>query len=96
MEYYCIMVRTGEEESFKKNAMVCLKDKFPDVQFFFFQRMMKSNKGECFERPLFPGYVFFSDRKTYGGFLFYFVSCKGFLQNFTRQCKSRKVYRYSP
>ena len=21
--------------------------------------MLKTNKGECFERPLFPGYVFF-------------------------------------
>ena len=52
MEYYCIMVRTGEEEAFKKNAMACLKENFPDVQFFFFQRMMKTNKGECFERPL--------------------------------------------
>ena len=45
MEYYCIMVRTGEEEAFKKNAMACLKENFPDVQFFFFQRMMKTNKG---------------------------------------------------
>ena len=59
MEYYCIMVRTGEEQSFKERALAALKDKFPDVQFFFFQRMMKSNKGECCERPLFPGYVFF-------------------------------------
>ena len=63
MEYYCIMVRTGEEQSFKERALAALKDKFPDVQFFFFQRMMKSNKGECFERPLFPGYVFFQIEK---------------------------------
>ena len=39
MEYYCIMVRTGEEQSFKERALAALKDKFPDVQFFFFQRM---------------------------------------------------------
>ncbi|MGN0728864.1 hypothetical protein [Treponema sp.] len=39
MEYYCIMVRTGEEESFKKNAMACLENDFPDVQFFFFQQI---------------------------------------------------------
>ena len=49
------MVNTGKEQAFKK----ALKEKFPDIQFFFFQRMLKTNKGECFERPLFPEYVFF-------------------------------------
>lgn len=53
------MVNTGKEQAFKKNALAALKEKFPDIQFFFFQRMLKTNKGECFERPLFPGYVFF-------------------------------------
>lgn len=36
-----------------------LKRNFLIFSFFFFQRMLKTNKGECFERPLFPGYVFF-------------------------------------
>lgn len=53
------MVNTGKEQAFKKNALAALKEKFPDIQFFFFQRMLKTNKGECFERQLFPGYVFF-------------------------------------
>lgn len=63
MEYYCIMVNTGKEEAFKKNALTCLKENFPDVQFFFFQRIMKTSKGEAFEKPLFPGYVFFQIEK---------------------------------
>ena len=59
MEYYCIMVRTGEEESFKKNAMACLKNDFPDVQFFFFQRMMKSNKANALNSRFFQAMFFF-------------------------------------
>ena len=53
------MVNTGKEQAFKKNALAALKENFHDIQFFFFPRMLKTNKGECFERPLFPEYVFF-------------------------------------
>lgn len=59
MEYYCIMVKTGEEEAFKKRAMCALQDDFPEVKFFFFHRTLRSNRGEYFERPIFPGYLFF-------------------------------------
>ena len=37
MEYYCIMVKTGEEEKFKKNAMDVLKEQFPSTELFFFE-----------------------------------------------------------
>ena len=47
------MVNTGKEQAFKKNALAALKEKFPDIQFFFFQRMLKTNKGECFEQAAF-------------------------------------------
>ena len=63
MEYYCIMVNTGKEEAFKKKAMASVKENFPEVEFFFFQRIMKTSKGKCFEQPLFPGYVFFQIEK---------------------------------
>ena len=53
------MVNTGKEEAFKKKAMASVKENFPEVEFFFFQRIMKTSKGESFEKPLFPGYVFF-------------------------------------
>lgn len=39
MEYYCIMVNTGKEEAFKKKAMASVKENFPEVEFFFFQRI---------------------------------------------------------
>lgn len=59
MEYYCIMVKTGAEKSFKERATLATKELFPSVDFFFFQRTLRSNRGEYFERPIFPGYIFF-------------------------------------
>lgn len=38
MEYYCIMVNTGKEQAFKK----ALKEKFPDIQFFFLSENVKN------------------------------------------------------
>lgn len=58
MEYYCVMVRTGEESSFKESAQKLTGKEFPDAQYFFFKKTLKTNKGKYFESPLFPGYVF--------------------------------------
>ena len=60
MEYYCLMVKTGEEEKFKAAALEKLSLTEFDVEFYFFQRSLKTNQGKIFENPLFPGYVFFS------------------------------------
>ena len=63
MKYYCIMVRSGGEEIFKKEA---LKNGAPlsvGLQFWFFKRKVKNGgkeKGQVIEQPLFPGYVFMS------------------------------------
>lgn len=59
MEYYCAMVKTGQEEAFKRNAMAVLGEEFPEVKYFFFQRKLRTNKGRYFDAPLFPGYIFF-------------------------------------
>lgn len=63
MEYYCIMVMTGEEESFKKKALEALNEKSPESKFFFFKRKLYTPKREYFIAPLFPGYVFFETEK---------------------------------
>lgn len=63
MEYYCIMVKTGEEEAFKKKATKELQEDYPDSQFFFFNHLRKSNRGEFYEKPMFEGYVFFKIEK---------------------------------
>ncbi len=59
MEYYCIMVLTGEEKSFKERASQELKDRFFGTDFFVFERKLFTNKRGWFDAVLFPGYVFF-------------------------------------
>lgn len=63
MEFYCIMVKTGTEEAFKERASLALKDDFPDAKFFFFKHTLRSNRGEYFEKPVFPGYIFLETEK---------------------------------
>lgn len=53
------MVKSGEEESFKKEAEKIFLPQFPKSQFFSFQRKLKTNQGKYFDVPLFSGYVFF-------------------------------------
>ena len=38
MKYYCLMVRTGEEERFKQNALEALRDDFPLFSAYFFRK----------------------------------------------------------
>lgn len=68
MEFYCIMVKTGAEDSFKERASLALKDDFPDAKLFFFKHTLRSNCGEYFERPVFPGYVFLEIEKLTADF----------------------------
>ena len=59
MEYYCLMVRTGEEEEFKKKAQKAFGEQACTAELYYFQRTLKTNQGELYEKPLFPGYLFF-------------------------------------
>jgi transcriptional antiterminator NusG len=61
MKYYCIMVRSGGEELFKKEALKNGSPYAVGLQLWFFKRKVKNGgkkKGEVVEQPLFPGYVF--------------------------------------
>ncbi len=58
MEYYCLLVKTSEEEKFKGVALEKLSLTDFTVDFYFFQRSLKTNQGKVFENPLFPGYIF--------------------------------------
>lgn len=60
MEYYCIMVLTGEEKKFKERALEAFRDCYPTAQFYFFERKLFTKKRGWFDAPLFPGYLFFS------------------------------------
>ena len=59
MEYYCLMVRTGEEEEFKKKARKAFCEQACTAELYYFQRTLKTNQGKLYEKPLFPGYLFF-------------------------------------
>ena len=80
MEYYCIMVKTGEEEAFKKRATLAMQDDFPDAKFFFFYHMRKSNRGEFYERPMFVGYVFLQIEKLTPEFFSILRKVEGFIR----------------
>ena len=58
MEYYCIMITTGEESSFKKRALDKLQETYPELQIYNFERDMFTEKRGWFKKPLFPGYLF--------------------------------------
>ena len=53
MEYYCIMVLTGEEKTFKEKAFEALQEQFPSVRFYFFERKMFTEKRGWYMGPLF-------------------------------------------
>ena len=55
MEYYCAMVLTGQEKSFKQAAAAAL----PQSRFYIFERRLHNRRRGWFEAPLFPGYIFF-------------------------------------
>lgn len=78
MEYYCIMVKTGEETAFKEKAQDAFLGYYPDTEFFFFQRRLRTNKGKYFDAPLFPGYLFFRIEKLSDDFILLLKSLKSF------------------
>ena len=63
MEYYCIMVNTGEEKSFKNRALEQLKETYPLLQIYCFERDMYTEKRGWYKRALFPGYLFIGVEK---------------------------------
>lgn len=54
-----MMVKTGEEERFKRKALELFKPQESDIKFYYFQRTLKTSHGIPYEKPLFPGYLFF-------------------------------------
>ena len=52
------MLRTGAEEKFKSDAERKLVELSIPSNFYFFKKVLKTSKGEFYQTPLFPGYVF--------------------------------------
>lgn len=78
MEYYCIMIFTGEEEKFKERATEILKAKYPSVRFYYFQRKMYTEKRGWFLGTLFSGYLFFQIEELTADFFTELRAIKGF------------------
>ena len=78
MEYYCIMIFTGEEEKFKNKATEILKEKYPSVRFYYFQRKMYTKRRGWFLGSLFSGYLFFQIEELTTDFFTELRAIKGF------------------
>jgi len=63
VEHYCLMVRTGTEAEFKRQAQEVLEQHQVVGSLYFFQRRLKRGRGESFDAPLFPGYLFLQVEK---------------------------------
>ena len=50
------------------------------VDFYFFQRSLKTNQGKVFENPLFPGYIFFSTEQLVPELMMILKKVKGFIR----------------
>lgn len=57
------MVKTGEEKSFKIRVLEKLKDFYPSLQIYNFEREMYTEKRGWYKRSLFPGYLFIGIEK---------------------------------
>ena len=60
MKYYCAMVLTGEEKEFNKKMREAVCGKYPESEFWFFERKLYTPKRGWFLGAIFPGYIFFS------------------------------------
>ncbi len=58
MQYYCLMVKTGGEEKFKKALEKSLQEANKDIDVIFFKKKLRTRKNVVYEQPLFSGYVF--------------------------------------
>ena len=78
MEYYCIMVLTGDEKNFKDRAIHELKELFPATQFYYFERKLHTKRRGWVLGSLFPGYLFFGVEDLSAEFFFKLRKIKGF------------------
>ena len=78
MEYYCIMVLTGEEKSFRDRAGKIMKEDFPETDFFVFERKLYTKKRGWFDAVLFPGYVFLGTQELSKKFFGQLKKIEGF------------------
>ena len=84
MEYYCAMILSGQEKSFKQSAAAAteaareVNQDFPSSRFYVFERKLQNRNKGLFDAMLFPGYVFFEVDSLTPDFFEVIRSIKGF------------------
>ena len=84
MEYYCAMILSGQEKSFKQSAAAATEaaregnQDFPSSRFYVFERKLQNRNKGLFDAMLFPGYVFFEVDSLTPDFFEVIRSIKGF------------------
>ena len=94
MNYYCIMVKTGAEESFKKEALEKGSSFAVGLQFYFFKRKVINGgkqKGKIVESPMFPGYIFMGCADIDSYLIEQIRSCKNFYRFLSSDGKIRPL-----
>lgn len=78
MNYYCIMVLTGEEKKFKERAINDLGNVYPEAKFYFFERKLHTRRRGWFIGTLFPGYLFLEVEELSADFFYRLRKIDGF------------------
>ena len=82
MNFYCISVWTGMEESYREHVQAALDA--PDAPLrgtvHFLRKQMRLKKGKEYYEPFFPGYVFLETEETDAAKLRAVTAGKGFIR----------------
>jgi len=79
--FYCIWIKTGEEEEYIKEMQPLLDSDNNSLsgKFYFLRKQMRLKKGKEYMEPVFPGYVFLETEETLPYNLFLLRKGKGFI-----------------
>ena len=83
MNFYCIFLKRGEEEAFKKKALKILAESAPEARIYFFTEDAwegRAKKGIKVVRPAFPGYLFLAIEELTDGLVLKMSKIKGFIR----------------
>ncbi len=67
MNYYCMAVKTGREDSFRDQVAGLLENSDTGLEgrILVFKKLMRTKAGKIYEEPFFPGYVFFETERPF-------------------------------
>lgn len=80
--FYCLWIRTGEEEAYVDDMQALLDSDDCDFsgKLYFLRKQMRLKKGKEYVDPVFPGYVFLETAETDSTKLLALKKGKGFIR----------------